>query len=176
VIFVDPKTKQVHRLEQYEQDDEGIEAYKRGIEVLEYNQVFDPRLFEPNFPKGTIVIDQAAEGVGMAQGDLNDKAVASEVLRRALEAWRVDDYDTAGRLFGGASKDFFLQRAFDKPLSDIVLKEPKWAPVVYDRSGYKIVCRYIAEREGRRTMIQKVYYVTTLSGHTGRWFVTHVTE
>jgi hypothetical protein len=49
VLLVDPKTKLVLRMDQYQPGDDGNEEYNRGIEVLEYNEPFDPKLFKPNF-------------------------------------------------------------------------------------------------------------------------------
>ena len=48
--------------------------------------------------------------MGIAQGDLSNEEVAVEVVRQALEALGVDDYETAGLLFGGAPKECFERR------------------------------------------------------------------
>ena len=110
----------------------------------------------------------------MAQGDLSDKDAASETVRQALDAWAVDDYETAGLLFGGTPKEFFMQRASDKPIDDIIVGEPEWLPLEPNRPRYRIICSYIAEREGRLTMINISYYITTVAGQAGRWFITPI--
>jgi hypothetical protein len=173
VMLVDPETKLVLRMDQYQPDDEGNEEYNRGIEVLEYNRPFDPRLFKPDFPRDTIIINQLSREVGMAQGDLSVEDVAHEILRRALEAWAEDDYETTGLLFGGAPKEFFMQRASLKPVGDINLGEPKFDPIEPGRPRFRINCRYVAEHEGRQTTIYKCYWVTTVEGQPGRWFIIH---
>lgn len=183
VLLVDSKTDLVLRMDtyvSYDPDDEeasyveGQEWYSNGIEVLVYNQMFDPNIFQPNFPADTIIIDQTVGSVGMVQGDLSDKDVAFETVRWALEAWSEDEYDTAGLLFGGAPKEFFTQRASEKPIGDVVLEEPEWLPLEPNRPRYRVICSYIVEREGRRETIRTSYCVTTVAGQPGRWFVTPI--
>jgi hypothetical protein len=189
VLLVDAKTDLVLRMDIYEPcepedpndedyDDEsyvdGSYRYVYGIEVLEYNQALDPNVFLPNFPDDTIIIDQTAGDVGMAQGDLNDKEIASEIVRWALEAWATDDYETAGLLFGGAPREFFIVRASEKPIGDIVLEEPEWMPLEPNRPRYGVVCSYLVKQEGELTTSRKQYCVTTVAGQSGRWFVTPI--
>jgi hypothetical protein len=173
VILVDPDTKLVRRMDQYQPDDEGNEEYKRGIVVLEYNQPcdpnrFDPNLFQSNFPADTIVIDQISRPVGMAQGDLSDEEIAVEVARQALEALAADDYDTAGLLFGGAPKEYFerRRRAFLKPVADIVVGEPR--PHEWYGPTFMVPCSCVAEQEGRRTTISWTFWVIAGEGQPGR--------
>jgi len=174
VIFVDPETKLVRRMDQYNRNDEGNEEYGRGIEVLEYNQPFDPNLFDPNvfqsnFPKDTIIIDLVSGPVGMAEGGLRIQDVAYEVAHRALEAWAADDYETAGLLFGGAPKDFFEQRASLEPVADIVVGEVN--PYEWYGPTFKVKCRYVAEQGGALTPITVTLWVKTNEGQLGRWFI-----
>jgi hypothetical protein len=174
VLLVDPRTKLVLRWDLYdEQDDEGNWIYNKGIEVLEYNEPMDPELFKPNFPADTIIIDQLANEVGMAQGDLDIKVVASEVLRRALKAWAEDDYETAGKLFGGAQKKFFMERAFLKPAGDIDIGKPVFDPIEPGRPRFRVNCEYTTKVGGRRTTTNKRYWVTTVGGQPRRWYVLH---
>jgi len=109
----------------------------------------------------------------MAQGDLNIEDVASEILRRALEAWAADDYRTAGLLFGGAPKEFFMERAFLKPVGDINIGEPAFDPLEPGRLRFRVNCKYTTEQEGRRTTVNKRYWVTTVGGQPGRWYILH---
>lgn len=183
VLLVDPETNLVLRMDTYvpyDPDDEdesyveGNERYSNGIEVLEYNQPFDPNIFQPNFPADTIIVDQLSGDVGLAQNDLSNHDIAYEVVRQALEAWAADDYETAGLLFGGAPKEFFTARAYDKPIDEIIIGEPEWSPLEPNRPRYRIFCSYVAERGNRQTTINIVYCVTTVAGQPGRWFVTPI--
>ena len=174
VMLVDPATKLVLRWDLYdEKDDKGNWIYNRGIEVLEYNKPLDPRLFKPNFPEDTVVINQLSREVGMAQGNLDIEDVASEILRRALEAWAADDYNTAGLLFGGTPKEFFTERAFLKPAGDIDIGEPVFDPIEPGRPRFRVNCRYTTEQEGQQTTVNKRYWVTTVGGQPGRWYILH---
>lgn len=185
VLIVDPETDLVLRMDTYEPYDpnehdengsyiEGKNKYLYGIKVLEYNRPLDTNTFQPNLPADTIIVDQTSGDVGMAQGDLSDKDIAEEIVRQALEAWAADDYKTAGLLFGGAPKEYFVQRTEDKPQGEIVVGEPEWYPLEPNRPRYRIVCSYVAEREGRLIKTKGYYFVTTVSEQPGRWFITPV--
>ena len=172
-IVVDADTKIVKRMDEYrldERDAEGNQAYLRGIEVLEYNQPLDPALFEPNFPADTIVVDQLSRAVGMAQGDLSQTEVAVELVRQALEAWAADDYETAGLLFGGAPKEYFMQHMYKKPMGQISVGEPEWMPLEPDRPRYRVICHYTVGDDEE----QESFMVTTVAGQPDRWFITPI--
>jgi len=72
VLVVNPDTKFVVRVDDYW--DRGENVYHHGIEVLEYNETIDPRLFDPNLPEDTLIMDQVTQEVGMAQGDMSGHA------------------------------------------------------------------------------------------------------
>jgi hypothetical protein len=173
VLLVDPDTKFVVRVDSYridELDDEGnkYDKYINGIEVLEYNEPFDPNLFEPNFGDA-MIFDQFSGPVGMAQGDLSAEDAAYEVVRQALEAWAVDDYETAGLLFGGAPEEFFATyRTHLKPVGDIAVGEPR----AFKHYGLKfeVTCTYVAEREGKLEPIKMTYRISA-EGQPGRWYI-----
>lgn len=188
VLLVDPETDLVLRIDTYnlddedgedeededDDDDEGSDGYIYGIEVLEYNQPFDPKLFEPDFAEDTIIVDQLSRVVGMAQGDLGDEAVASRLIRQALEAWAADDYETAGLLFGGAPKAFFTHNAWKKPIGDIVVGGPEVCMIEAGRMRFRIICDYAVDRGGELETTREYYFVTTVAGQPGRWFVTPI--
>ena len=181
VLRVDPITKLVLRMDLYddEDDDEGnyfVVGYRKGIEVLEYNQPFDSQLFDPNHFmlsfEDAVIIDQISEPVGMAMGDLRSIDVAYEVVRQGLEAWAVDDYETAGLLFGGEPKEYFERRLgtyqFKKPVSDIEVIEVN--PYKWNGSKYKVMCNYAAERDGELITMNAELLVSNY-GQPGRWFI-----
>ena len=176
VLLVDPETKLVLRWDQYqsgEQDDEGNDLYtdyNKGIEVLEYNQPLDPKLFEPNVPADTIIIDQISGPVGMAEGSLHNEEVAYEVARQGLEAWAADDYGTAGLLFGGAPPEFFKQRTYLKPVADIVFAD--FRHVEWYGPTFIVKCSYVAEQGGElKTIKVTLRVVRTELGQPARWFI-----
>jgi hypothetical protein len=177
VLQVDPITKLVLRMDLYDDkdDDEGnyfVVGYRKGIEVLEYNQPFDPQLFDPNHFllsfKDAVVIDQVSGPVGMAEGGLRSIDAAYEVARQGLEAWAADDYDTAGLLFGGTPKEFFERRQYRKPVSDIEVIEVY--PYEWNGSKFKVRCDYVAERNGELITMNAELLLSN-KGQPGRWFI-----
>jgi hypothetical protein len=168
VMLVHPETKVVLQLDEYKRSDDGDERYLRGIKVLAYNQPLDPTLFEPDFPDDTVFVDQVSGPVGMAEGDLGSDDTAYEVARQALEAWAAADYDTAGLLFGGASPEFFMQRASLKPVADIAIVEVN--PYEHSGPNFKIVCTYITQQAGESVTIKATLTVKT-EGQPGRWYI-----
>lgn len=177
VLQVDPISKLVLRMDLYddEDDDEGnyfVTGYRKGIEVLEYNQPYDSKLFDPNHFllsfKDSVVIDQVSEPVGMAEGDLRTQDAAYEVARQGLEAWAADDYETAGLLFGGAPKEYFERRQYLKPVSDIEVIEVN--PHEWNGSKFKVRCNFVAEQNGELITMNAELPVSN-KGQPGRWFI-----
>jgi hypothetical protein len=168
ILVVDPETKFVVRVDDY-WGREGEQVFHHGIEVLEYNQTIDPRLFERTFPEGTILMDQVTQEVGMAQGDMTDEEVAVEVLRQALEAWAQGDYARAGKLCGGAPTQLLTERyAHLRPVRVISIGQPQRAEHM---PRFKVPCQYEIERNGQREVTSQAFGVFAVNGHPGRWYV-----
>lgn len=177
VLQVDPITKLVLRMDLYddEEDDEGnyfVGDYRKGIEVLEYNQPFALKLFDPNHFmlsfKNAVVIDQVSEPVGMAEGDLLLKDVAFNIALQALKAWAEDDYEAAGLLFGGAPKEYFERRASYKPVADIVIAEVN--PIEWYGLKFKVKCNYLTEQSGELITLNAEFRVSN-EGQQSRWYI-----
>jgi len=104
-LLIDPETKLVTQLDEYDLTKQGGEL-KIRVEFLAYNQPIDPELFEFNdIPEDTLVIDKAHELVGIKQEAMSDHEVAVEVVRQCLEATIVQDYGKVSRLMEGESGD-----------------------------------------------------------------------
>jgi hypothetical protein len=168
VLVVNPVTKFVVRVDDYGGRRKG-EVTHHGMEVLEYNETMDPRLFVPDFPKDAILMDQVTQEVGMAQGDKTGKEVAVEVVRQALEAWAQGDYARAGKLFGGVPPQWFAKSGDLRPVRIISVGEAQenreWAP-------YWVACQYEVERDGRRSTITGDLAIRSVAGQPGRWYVS----
>ncbi|MBA7543272.1 hypothetical protein ES705_35602 [subsurface metagenome] len=170
VLVVDPDTKFVVRVDNYWGRDGGQVTHK-GTEVLEYNETMDPRLFEPDFPEDTIIIDQVSQEVGLAQADMSNEETASETLRQALEAWAATDYARAGKLFGGAPPELLLTEQYSslQPINIISIGRPE--PVQYVKPAFWVKCTYEVEHDGQVKTISPTFGVTTVNGQPGRWYV-----
>jgi Carboxypeptidase regulatory-like domain len=168
VLVVDPDTKFVVRVDDYWGRD-GEQIFHHGIEVLEYNETMDSRLFEPDFPEETILMDQVTQEVGMAQGDMTDEEVAVEILRQALDAWAQGDYAKAGKLCGGAPKEMLAEHcAHVRPVRTISIGQPERAEHM---PRFRVPCQYEVERNGQTQIVDTEVGVFAVNGRPGRWYV-----
>jgi len=170
VLVVDPDTKFVVRVDNY-WDRGGEQVFHKGTEVLEYNETMDPRLFVPDFPEDTIIIDQVSQEVGLAQADMSNEEAASETVRQALEAWAAADYATAGKLFGGAPPDLLLREPYSslQPINIISIGRPE--PVRYIKPAFNVKCTYEIEHDNQVKTVSPTFGVTAVDGQPGRWYV-----
>jgi hypothetical protein len=168
VLVVDPVTKFVVRVDDYW--DRGENVYHHGIEVLEYNETIDPRLFDPNLPEDTLIMDQVTQEVGMAQGDMSNEEVAVEICRQALEAWAKGDYVEAGKLFGGAPRHMLAEAyAHVRPVRIISIGQPEKIHIATPR--FWVPCQYEIERDGQLEITNQKFAALTVNGRPGRWYV-----
>ncbi|MEN6428620.1 MAG: hypothetical protein ABFE13_25005 [Phycisphaerales bacterium] len=174
VLVVNPVTKFVVRVDDYWGAGVGDGIHK-GIEVLEYNEAMDPRLFVPDFPKDAPLMDQVTQEVGLAQGDMTVKEVAVEVVRQAMEAWAQGDYAGAGKLFGGMPPEWFTKFDDIRPAHIVSLAEAE--PIEdEDRPPYQVRCQYETERDGRKQTITLGLAVLDVDGQPGRWHACMVPQ
>ncbi len=168
VLVVNPITKFVVRVDDYRGRRKG-EVTHHGMEVLEYNEAMDPKLFVPDFPQDAVLMDQVTREVGMAQGDKTGKEVAVKVVRQALEAWAQGDNAKAGLLFGGVAPEWFTKSAGLRPVRIVSVGEAQehreWAP-------YWVPCQYEVEHDGRRSTITGDLAIRSVGGQPGRWYVS----
>jgi hypothetical protein len=171
VLVVDPVTKFVERVDDY-WGAKGGEGVHKGIEVLEYNEAMDPRLFVPDFPKDATLMDQVTQEVGMAQGDMTEKEVAEEIVRQALEAWAQGDYAKVSKLFGGGPAQSFAESDGMRPVRILSIGQ---AELIDDgRPPYGVRCLYETERNGQKKILGLTLAVHDVDGQPGRWLVSIV--
>jgi hypothetical protein len=169
-LVVDPETKFVVRVDDYWGDEEDDGATHRGIELLEYNESMDPKLFVPDYPEDRIVMDQISREVGMAQGDMTEEQVALEVVRQAMEAWTRADYAEAGKLFGGVPPRLFTERADLRPLR--IVSVGRLDPDEDDSPPFWIACQCEIERDGQTKVTTLKFVVFDVDGQPRRWHVS----
>jgi hypothetical protein len=169
VLVVNPETKLVVRVDDYWDTREGGKSFHHGIEVLEYNRKIDPRLFEPNLPADTLVMDQVTQEVGMPQGDLSDEEIAVKVVREALEAWAKGDFARAGKLCGGAPRRMLDAYSHVRPVRIISLGKPEKLDIAIPR--YWVPCEVEVRRDGQLEIISGKFGAFTVNGRPGRWYV-----
>jgi len=167
VLAVNPVTKFVVRVDDYWGVRSG-DVFHHGVEVLEYNEAMDPRLFVPDFPKDATLMDQVTQEVGLAQGDMTVKEIAVKVASQTLDAWAQRDYVKAGKLFGGVPPAWFAKFDGIRPMRIISIGEAE--PIEdEDRPPYQVRCQYETERDGRKWIITLGLAVVDVDGQPGRW-------
>ncbi len=99
VLLVDPQTKLISAMEVYQLQD-GQYRRESRIELQEYNQPIDPKMFDlaNEAPANAEHLDLGGVDLGLAQGQLSDEEVAVQVVRQFFESLRAGDYDAASRL------------------------------------------------------------------------------
>ena len=167
VLVVNPDTKLVVRVDDYW--DGGEKVTHKGTEVLEYNETIDPRLFDPNLPEDTLIMDQVTQEVGMAQGDMSNEEIAVKVVREALNAWAEGDFARAGKLCGGAPRRMLEAYAHVRPVRIISIGKPEKLDIAIPR--YWVPCEYEIRRDGNLEIINLKFGAFTVNGRPGHWYV-----
>lgn len=169
VLFVDQATKLVKSAEFYQLRD-GEYQKMLTLEYSDYNQPIDPEIFTlKDIPADAMVIDQTAQDVGLAQGDLTDKQVVIEITRQFIEALMKKDFAKAGRLFGGAPAES-IERVYGniKFIRIVSIGE-----TVSKRQGYggDFVSHKVEIEEGGKVVIWNANpaQVRQVHGQPGRW-------
>jgi hypothetical protein len=169
ILVVDPDTKFVVRVDDYWGREEE-QVFHHGIEVLEYNETMDPRLFEPNFPEDTIIIDQVSQEVGMTQAEMSNEEAACEIVRQVLEAWAAADYAKVGKLLGGAPPELLTERYSSlQPISIISIGHP--VPVQNIKPVFRVKCTYAVKHDSQVKTVSPTFTVIAVDGQPGRWYV-----
>ncbi|HCO92495.1 MAG TPA: hypothetical protein DIU00_00850 [Phycisphaerales bacterium] len=171
VLVVNPDTKLVVRVDDYWDTEDEEKVFHHGIEVLEYNETIDPRLFDPNLPEDTLIMDQVTQEVGMAQGDMSNEEVAVKIIREALDAWAKGDFAKAGKLCGGAPRRM-LAEAYShvRPVRIISIGEPE--KIDFGTPRFWVPCQYEIKRDGQLEITNQKLAALTVNGSPGRWYVS----
>lgn len=171
VLSIDPATKLLSIMELYQLKD-GQYRYEGRIELPEYNQPIDPKMFDltNETSAGAERLDLSGTDLGLAQGQLHDEEVATAVVRQFFESLIARDYDTAGRLlpFGaGALKQQFGGVKFLR----IVSLGPAAATASPSREVV-VPCTIEIEENGKsNAMTLKGITVHPLGAQAGRWTI-----
>jgi hypothetical protein len=169
VLFIDQATKLVTSTEFYEQK-EGKEQCFCILEYYDYNQPIAAEIFvlEDEIPADAVRIDQTAQEVGIAQGDITDNEVAVELVRQFLEALIAKDYAKAGRLFSGTPGER-MEKTYGKIrfIRIISIGEPVPHALTH---GLYVPCTVEIEENGKIIQWHPEHsYVRQVYGQPGRW-------
>jgi hypothetical protein len=152
VLAIDPTSKLVNTIELYRLNNDQYE-YEGVIELLDYNQVIDDKMFDlrNEVPPGTTHFDQTANDVGLAQGQLDDEQIATEVVRQFFDALISEDYSKAGKLFVlNMSADQFKQQFSNVKVLRIVSIGSAVPNPELETKGFNVPCTIEIKENGEK--------------------------
>lgn len=171
VLVVDQATKLITSIEFYRLKN-GKYEYTGVMEFFDYNQPIAAEMFvlEDEVPADAIRIDQTAQEVGLAQGNLTDEEIAVEVVRQFLEALINKDYAKAGRLYGGMPAENMQTRYGRFNVVRIIsIGEPEPHPIP-KVGGFRVPCKVEIEKEGVKSIWEPYGAgVRQVHGRPGCW-------
>ncbi|UCG55870.1 MAG: hypothetical protein JSU70_13480 [Phycisphaerales bacterium] len=174
VLYVDQATRLVEKEEKFV-----IRGDRRQhvltTEFFDYNQQIDPEMFniKEELPENVTMIDQSEQEYGLAQGDMTDEEIATEVTSQFVQALIAKDYDKAGRLFAGLPG--FLT---EKMLGVNVLKTISVGPAHPDPDPdlSQMICfgKALGEVGGLYFEFDANIRVAPVSSQPGRWTICRI--
>lgn len=150
VFYIDQATKLVIRIDKFELKDQEFQHVKT-FEFFDYNQEIDQKMFtlDGDVPSDAIVADMSEAEAGLAQGDMTDEQIATEVTRQFFEALIAKDFTKAGQLYL-AAPDFLVEKSLMGAnvlkITSIEQARPDSDP---DSSVMLVSCRALAEFGGQ---------------------------
>ena len=149
ILFVDQSTRLLMAMEIYELE-ENEYVYKKIIEYYDYNQEIKQEMFVlANVPDDVIHLEQFAQEIGLEQGDLSDKEIAAEVVKRFFEAIIEENYGEAGRMYQGLSAEK-IANAYGKSEEGRFLRVVSMGEPTPDMKfgGLRVPCTIEIEKKG----------------------------
>ena len=176
VFEVDPKSKLVKRMIEFRRRGEQWEQGSQ-VDYLEYNEEFDPKVFQPELPKDIITVDQTKvdlRTIGLAKGDLTDEQIATKVAKECFEALIAGDYQKAGQMLRGGIPGDVLKQVFEQKQTKFLrIVEIGQPTKVHDpRSSVGILgvrLKVEKETEGKRTIEELSLQIRPLDKNSDRW-------
>jgi len=171
VLYIDQATRLVKKEEKFEMRD-GQYRHEKTIEFFDYNQQIDPQMFnlEGELPENVIWID-VSEEFGLAQGDMSDEEIATEVVLQFLQAFITRDFNKVGQLYMGVP-GFIIERMFSgRVLKKLISVGSAHRDPDPDSNLMLCSCKLILEIGGKYYETDMKVYVVPVSGQPGRWMI-----
>lgn len=168
ILTVDSTTKLVGEIEHYQLSKDDYQFQGR-LEIQDYNRPINPATFTLNVPADAVRIDQTAQEVGLAQGNLSDEKIAVKVVREFLEALIAKNYAKASQLYQGVPPEFLKKQLAGKNFVRIVsIGEPK--PSKWN-DRLIVPCEYEVEVNGEKTVVKSNPFVRRVFGQADHWTI-----
>ncbi len=170
VLYIDQATRLVKKEEKFEMRD-GQYQHELTTEFFDYNQQIDPEMFnlKGELPDNVIWIDLSEE-VGLAQGDMTDEEIVTEVALQFLQAFIAKDFNKAGQLFYGMP-GFMIERLLPVNVLKIISVGPVHRDPDPDSNLMICLCKTIFEIGGQYFESDMKMYAVPVSGQPGRWMI-----
>lgn len=150
VLHIDPGTKLVSYINVHVKDKDLWR--NAGVwEYLDYNQPFDPDIFdlEKEIGEDTTRFNTLGLDLGLEQEEMADREIAVRVAEEFLKAWKSKDYDRAVHIHGyitRANRDEVLQMLNESDLLQIV-EIGEAVPAEQPMRGYCLRCTLEMQRD-----------------------------
>lgn len=149
------------------------------LDYLEYNQAFDPEVFQPELPKDVVTLDQTKidpRTIGIPKGDLTDDQIVTKVAKECLEALIAGDYQKAGQLLRGGIPGDLLKQAFERNETRYLrIVEIGLPAKVHDPrlpvTAMGVRVKVEKETKGKRTVEELSLRVQPVDTNSDRWNV-----
>ena len=170
VLYIDQATRLVKKEEKFEMRG-GLYQHELTTEFFDYNQQIDPQMYslKEELPDNVIWMDLSEE-VGLAQGDMTDEDIATEVTQQFLQA-RIDrDFNKAGQLFYGMP-GFMIESLLPVNVLKIISVGPVHRDPDPDSNLMICSCKNLGELDGQYYETDAKLYAVPVFGQPGRWMI-----
>ena len=174
VLHVDQATNLVTSLKWYQLEN-GEYKYQGVMEYHDYNVPICAKMFslDDEVPGDIKIIDTRVQDIGLAQGNLSDKEIATKVVREFLEALIVKDYTKAAQISGIPSPKKIKQGWGKLKVVRIVSIDEPTPPAESSKlfpNWQRVLCTIEIEKNGKEVQQQlKSFKVRPVLGRRERW-------
>jgi hypothetical protein len=174
VLYIDQATRLVKKEEKFVRWGDRYH-HVLTTEFFDYNQQIAPEMFniKGELPENVIMIDQSGKEVGLAQGDMTDEEIATEVTSQCVQAVIAKDYDKAGRLFAGLP-GFLTEKMLGVNVLKIISVGPTHPDPDPDLSQMICSGTVLGEVGGQYYEFDTKIYVAPVSRQPGRWTICRI--
>ncbi len=169
VYTVDPETKLLQQHEDFQLVD-GEYKFMGLTRYLDYNQPFDPGLFQLNPEPEAILFDRTAHDIGSAKGDMSDEESAVKLVRQFVEAAIAQDYTKASKLIANVPAGWVEEQPYqgEQVVRLISVGKPEHNA---ETGSVSVSCQVEVEKDGQTGVQSIVFRVQQVYGQSGRWLI-----
>jgi len=174
-LYVDQATRLVKKEEKFVRRGDRYQ-HVLTTEFFDYNQQIDPEMFniKEELRENVTMIDQSEQEYGLAQGDMADEEIATEVTSQCVQALIAKDYDKAGRLFAGLP-GFLTEKMLSVNVLKIISVGPTHPDPDPDLSQMICFGKALGEVGGLYFEFDATIRVAPVSSQQGRWMICRIT-